>query len=152
MVVEPVLAGLVERAREILTGPASTSERLAAAMISHARSFEDNYPQMFVMTRENGETLSDKRREEIDVLRREYFSLWRQAVIEGQERGEIRDDIDAIALSALTWSVWEGALLRMKVEGSVKPLRESMGLVLDHLYPPVSQPRARTSKVRRRSL
>jgi Tetracyclin repressor-like, C-terminal domain len=42
-----------------------------------------------------------------------------------------------MALSALTWSVWEGALLRMKVEDSVQPLRESMALFLDHVYLPV---------------
>lgn len=81
---------------------------------------------------------------------------WRERLADliaaGQTCGEIRDDIDAIALSALTWSVWEGALLRMKVEGSVKPLRESMSLVLDHLYQPVSRPPTRTSKVQRRSL
>jgi TetR/AcrR family transcriptional regulator, transcriptional repressor for nem operon len=54
----------------------------------------------------------------------------------GQALGEIRNDIDPSALSALTWSVWEGALLRMKVEGSVSPLRESIALVLDHVYLP----------------
>jgi TetR/AcrR family transcriptional repressor of nem operon len=70
----------------------------------------------------------------------------------GQARGEIRDDIEPIALSALTWSVWEGALLRMKVEGSTKPLRESMGLVLDHVYAPTRKPATRTAKTSRRSL
>jgi TetR/AcrR family transcriptional repressor of nem operon len=65
---------------------------------------------------------------------------WRERlaglIAAGQALGEIRDDLDPIALSALTWSVWEGALLRMKVEGSVRPLRESMALVLEHVYPP----------------
>ncbi len=54
----------------------------------------------------------------------------------GQAAGAIRDDVEPMALSALTWSVWEGGLLRMKVEGSVAPLRESMTLMLGHLYPP----------------
>ena len=54
----------------------------------------------------------------------------------GQAAGEIRDDIDPVALSALTWSVWEGSLLRMKVEQSVAPLRQSMALVLDQVYAP----------------
>jgi TetR/AcrR family transcriptional repressor of nem operon len=65
---------------------------------------------------------------------------WRERlaglIAAGQALGEIRDDLDPIALSALTWSVWEGALLRMKVEGSVRPLRESMALVLEHVYLP----------------
>ncbi|MEY4576907.1 MAG: hypothetical protein RL701_1610 [Pseudomonadota bacterium] len=60
----------------------------------------------------------------------------------GQAKGEIRNDIDPLALSALTWSVWEGALLRMKVEGSVSPLRESIALVLDHVYLPMARPSA----------
>ena len=47
---------------------------------------------------------------------------------------QIRDDVDATALSALTWSAWEGALLRMKVEGSVRPLRECVVMVLDYVY------------------
>ena len=55
----------------------------------------------------------------------------------GQVAGEIRDDVDATALSALTWSVWEGALLRMKVERSVTPVRESIALTLNHLYAPL---------------
>lgn len=59
----------------------------------------------------------------------------------GQTRGEIRDDLDPHALSALTWSVWEGALLRMKVEGSVAPMRESIELMLDHLYQPPTRSR-----------
>ncbi|MET0389753.1 MAG: TetR family transcriptional regulator C-terminal domain-containing protein [Polyangiales bacterium] len=67
---------------------------------------------------------------------------WRERLADliraGQHAGEIRDDIEPMALSTLTWSVWEGALLRMKVEGSSKPLRESMALVIDHLYQPVA--------------
>lgn len=55
----------------------------------------------------------------------------------GQELGEIRSDMEPHALSGLTWSVWEGALLRMKVESDVRPLRESMALVLDQIYRPL---------------
>lgn len=65
---------------------------------------------------------------------------WRQRlaglISAGQSQGEIRDDMDPEALSALTWSVWEGALLRMKVERSVRPLSDSIALVLDQVYPP----------------
>ena len=69
----------------------------------------------------------------------------------GQARGEIRDDMDSNALSALTWSVWEGALLRMKVEGSVRALRESMALVLDQVYTPAPPPAPITPRRERRS-
>jgi len=63
----------------------------------------------------------------------------------GQTRGEIRADMAPEALSALTWSVWEGALLRMKVEGSVRPLRESMKLVLDQVYQPPALPPSKSA-------
>jgi len=57
-----------------------------------------------------------------------------------QASGDIRRDIDATALSALTWAAWEGGLLRMKVERSVQPLRESVNLIFDHLFRPASAP------------
>ncbi|MET0343397.1 MAG: TetR family transcriptional regulator C-terminal domain-containing protein [Polyangiales bacterium] len=75
---------------------------------------------------------------------------WRERlgglIATGQREGAIRDDLDPIALSALTWSVWEGALLRMKVEGSSEPLRESIAMVLDSVYRPA---RAGASSKRR---
>jgi TetR/AcrR family transcriptional repressor of nem operon len=54
-----------------------------------------------------------------------------------QASGGIRSDIDATALSALTWAAWEGGLLRMKVERSVQPLRESVALIFDQLFRPL---------------
>lgn len=67
----------------------------------------------------------------------------------GQASGAIRDDLQPMALSALTWSVWEGALLRMKVEGSVTPLRESIALMLDDVYAPgAAQSARRRTKAR----
>ncbi|GAB4567066.1 MAG: TetR family transcriptional regulator C-terminal domain-containing protein [Rhizobacter sp.] len=57
-----------------------------------------------------------------------------------QASGEIRNDIDATALSALTWAAWEGGLLRMKVERSVQPLRDSVNLIFDHLFRPTGAP------------
>jgi TetR/AcrR family transcriptional repressor of nem operon len=81
---------------------------------------------------------------------------WRERLAEliraAQDIGQIRDDLDATALSALTWSAWEGALLSMKVEGSVRPLGESIAMVLDHVYPPVQRPALRTTKSVRSSL
>jgi TetR/AcrR family transcriptional repressor of nem operon len=65
---------------------------------------------------------------------------WRERlaglIAAGQGAGEIRTDADATALSALIWGVWEGTLLRMKVERSVTPLRESTALILDLLRRP----------------
>lgn len=65
---------------------------------------------------------------------------WRIALAklirEAQEAGELRQDMDALTLAALVWDVWEGAILRMKVERSTVPLRESTDLVLNHLLRP----------------
>jgi AcrR family transcriptional regulator len=95
MVVEPPLLELVSNAQKILLETDKpVRDRLAEAMIAHAGSFEAHYPDMFVMTRENGETLSAKRRQDLDGLRRKYFQLWRKAIVEGQESGEIRDDVN----------------------------------------------------------
>ena len=78
-----------------------------------------------------------------DVCRQSLLTAqlaWRERLAglirAGQSAGEIRDDIDASRLSGLTWSVWEGALLRMKVEGSAQPVREGIALMLDHMYLP----------------
>jgi TetR/AcrR family transcriptional repressor of nem operon len=75
---------------------------------------------------------------------------WRERLAElvraAQDAGEIRDDMDPTALSALTWSVWEGALLRMKVEGSARPLRESIAMVLEHVYMPKERPAPRRAE------
>ncbi|MEY4511911.1 MAG: hypothetical protein RLZZ450_4033 [Pseudomonadota bacterium] len=73
---------------------------------------------------------------------------WRQRlsglITAGQAVGEIRTDIDAMTLSALTWSAWEGALLRVKVEGTVDPLRDTTELMMDKIYPPPASLRAHT--------
>jgi TetR/AcrR family transcriptional repressor of nem operon len=78
---------------------------------------------------------------------------WRERLAElihtAQDIGEVRDDIDPSALAALTWSVWEGGLLRMKVEGSVRPLRASMAMVLDHVYVRLEPPTPTTRSARR---
>jgi TetR/AcrR family transcriptional regulator, transcriptional repressor for nem operon len=63
---------------------------------------------------------------------------WRERLVgmisRAQAHGDIRDDIAPAALSGLAWDAWEGALLRVKLEGSVEPLRQSVDLVLNHLF------------------
>lgn len=138
MVVEPVLTGLVERAREILTASAPLDDRLTEAMISHATSFEDNYPQMFVMTRENGETLSPLRREEIDALRREYFHLWRGAIVEGQEKGDIRSDVEPSLIVHCIFGMlnWMFRWFRLDGSASAREVAEKYArIAIDGLRP-----------------
>lgn len=65
---------------------------------------------------------------------------WRAALAKlirnAQEAGDVRSDMDASTLSAVTWDVWEGALLRMKVDQSIAPLRQSMDIVLNTFLRP----------------
>ncbi|WP_372027136.1 TetR family transcriptional regulator C-terminal domain-containing protein [Tistrella mobilis] len=55
---------------------------------------------------------------------------------EGQDKGELRRDLPAGLLSGLIWDAWEGALLRMKLERSAEPVRQSMTLLLGQLLWP----------------
>lgn len=96
MVVAPPLRELVDQATVVLNAPGrSVEERLRDAIHAHARSFETHYPHMFVIIRENGETLSPKRRREFDAMRDEYMSLWLQTISGGVHSGELRGDLDA---------------------------------------------------------
>jgi TetR/AcrR family transcriptional repressor of nem operon len=65
---------------------------------------------------------------------------WRQRlsglIRQAQEAGSVRADLDADQLSAFFWDAWEGALLRMKIEQSSEPLKQTVRLVLDHLLRP----------------
>jgi AcrR family transcriptional regulator len=95
IIMEPALVDLVATARAILNDEElRITERLALAMRAHGQTFEENFPHMFVLTRENGETLSPERQEKFQQLRAEYFVLWRDAVAEGIERKELRAGLD----------------------------------------------------------
>jgi TetR/AcrR family transcriptional repressor of nem operon len=70
----------------------------------------------------------------------EGFRSWRDrvavALSEGQELGVIRRDRDAGALADLLTVGWEGAVIRMKLERSLEPLRAvSRHFLDDHLVP-----------------
>ena len=54
----------------------------------------------------------------------------------GQQAGEIRTDLRADQLANIFWSCWEGALMRMKLEGKSEPLREMAALLLNTLLRP----------------
>jgi len=67
--------------------------------------------------------------EHSDALRarlREVFAAWvepfREAVLAGQARGEVRADLDAAEIAEFLLAGWHGAMMRMKVERSPEPL------------------------------
>ncbi|MDE2593598.1 MAG: TetR family transcriptional regulator C-terminal domain-containing protein, partial [Burkholderiales bacterium] len=53
-----------------------------------------------------------------------------------QDKGQIRADRDALQLSAFFWDAWEGALLRMKIEHTSQPLKDTVELMLDWFFRP----------------
>ncbi|EXJ10230.1 MULTISPECIES: TetR/AcrR family transcriptional regulator [Nitrincola] len=55
-----------------------------------------------------------------------------------QAEGSVRDDLPAATLATMIWHLWQGALLRMKVEGSKQPLRDTISLTWDYLLKPIS--------------
>jgi TetR/AcrR family transcriptional repressor of nem operon len=68
------------------------------------------------------------------------FRDWRDGVAEalrlGQALGLVRDDIDAGALADLLTESWEGAVIRMKIERSLDPLRRVLERLLDDYFWP----------------
>ena len=67
------------------------------------------------------------------------FRLWRssieECIREGQKLSEIRSDIPAETLANFCLDAWEGAMLRMKVERSRKPLDHFVRAFLGKMLP-----------------
>ena len=55
-----------------------------------------------------------------------------QAIKRAQQQGTVRTDISADDLAEFLLNSWEGALIRMKIDNSVGPLRKFCTLVLDN--------------------
>lgn len=71
---------------------------------------------------------------------RTVMTTWRERLAElirqGQTHGSIRRDLDALVLSGFFWDAWEGAVLRMKVDHSTRPLKDVVTLMLDKFFCP----------------
>lgn len=61
---------------------------------------------------------------------------FRRAIKRAQEQGTVRADLEAGELAGFVLNAWQGALIRMKVEASVAPLRQFVSLVLDDFLLP----------------
>jgi TetR/AcrR family transcriptional repressor of nem operon len=68
------------------------------------------------------------------------FRGWRDGVTEalrqGQQLGLVRSDIDAGELADLLTEAWEGAVIRMKIERSLDPLRRVLARLIDDYFRP----------------
>lgn len=55
---------------------------------------------------------------------------------QAQIQGTVRRDIEADELARFCWNVWEGGLLRMKIENSTQPIRQAVTLLFDIFLKP----------------
>ncbi len=72
----------------------------------------------------------------LDASMREWRTLLGELIGQAQQQGQIRSDRSASELAAFFWDVWEGALLRMKIEHTSQPLKDAVQLMLDHFLRP----------------
>jgi TetR/AcrR family transcriptional repressor of nem operon len=66
---------------------------------------------------------------------REWRGFLEKVVIEGQEKGVIRKDLDSAATAAVLQDLWMGACQRSQVERSVAPLRAAALFFRNYLKP-----------------
>jgi len=52
---------------------------------------------------------------------------------EGQEAGEVRNDLTPAELASQAWNTWQGALLKMQFEQSGESLEQTIDIALDRL-------------------
>jgi AcrR family transcriptional regulator len=100
MVVETPLRDLVTEAEKILSDESRPiGDRILEAMERHARSFEVEYPYMFVIVGETGEALSPPRRRAFDDLQGRYAKIWEDAIVGGVKSGGLSPDLDVRMVS-----------------------------------------------------
>jgi TetR/AcrR family transcriptional regulator, cholesterol catabolism regulator len=95
MVVEAPLRDLVKDVEKILTDDSiPLGDRMTKAMEQHARSFEVDYPYMFVIVGETGDALAPARRRAFAELQARYTTIWEHALQAGVKDGTLRADLE----------------------------------------------------------
>jgi TetR/AcrR family transcriptional repressor of nem operon len=65
---------------------------------------------------------------------RRYRDKLEEALARAQQEGSFRKDLDAKDMADFLVNVWQGALLRMKIERSVRPLAQFCEMLLDGYF------------------
>ncbi|MGA9823918.1 MAG: TetR family transcriptional regulator C-terminal domain-containing protein [Methylocystis sp.] len=65
---------------------------------------------------------------------RRYRDKLREGLARAQQEGSFRKDLDAKDMADFLVNVWQGALLRMKIERSVRPLAQFCEMLLDGYF------------------
>ncbi len=80
-------------------------------------------------------TFSDDMRAVLADGVREWHGILEKVVLEGQEKGVIRKEINARVAAAMMHDLWMGASQRMQIERSVAPLRSAVLFIRNYLSP-----------------
>lgn len=69
------------------------------------------------------------------------FDSWKNRfagfISNAQEQGLVREDLPAGTLCDVLWDTWQGALLKMKIDGNTLHLHQTIDVLLNHLFQPV---------------
>lgn len=79
---------------------------------------------------------SDICRETLASAFRDWRNMTKDALRQGQQLGLVRNDIDAGELADLLTEAWEGAVIRMKLERSIRPLHRVVDRLLGDYFKP----------------
>jgi TetR/AcrR family transcriptional regulator, transcriptional repressor for nem operon len=82
---------------------------------------------------EIGDTSELCRTSLLEAVRR-YRDKLREGIARAQDEGGFRKDMDAREMADLTVNLWQGALLRMKIERSVRPLTQFCDFLLESYF------------------
>ncbi len=70
------------------------------------------------------------------------FASWKERFIDlisdAQNQNLLRQDLSAEILCDTLWDTWQGALLKMKIDGNTSHLKKTLEVMLDHLFVPAA--------------
>ncbi len=76
---------------------------------------------------------SEMCRLELDKALKSWLHFFSSVFSQAQSQKRVRDDMSAMDMAAVYWSVWEGALMTMKMSADTKPVKKIMELMLETL-------------------
>jgi TetR/AcrR family transcriptional repressor of nem operon len=74
-------------------------------------------------------------KDSVQLWKSRFSKLFR----EGQKNGSFRDDLSAEMLTDIFWSIWQGGLLRIKIDSDTEHLKSMVDLTLDSLFKKLQQ-------------
>ena len=65
-----------------------------------------------------------------------FKEILAQRLLSGQKGGKVRTDLAADLMADLVWDAWQGSLLRMKIEKSAEPVRNTCEILFEKILVP----------------